>query len=232
MIDRYTLSKDQKFLEKQFNALFETPFVPRYNVAPTQSMPVLTQSQNYVFQNFQWGLISNWANNKTLSPKLFNLKANEAMERPTYRKNMITHRCLIPADGFFVWKPLSKKKVIPYYIYAKDQSPFMIAGLWEEKDDFNEKSTNTFIIITSKSTRVVAPYQENMPFILDTETAKKWINTVAPVSELNDILQKGSKIALNAHPVSPLIAQLNQDSSNLIAISQPSDQYGNYTLFN
>ena len=68
MIDRYTLSTPKEVLEKHFNASFLNKFISRYNAAPTQNLPVITQDNAAHFQYFKWGLISNWANNKENEP--------------------------------------------------------------------------------------------------------------------------------------------------------------------
>ena len=166
MIDRYTLSTPKEVLEKHFNASFLIEFISRYNAAPTQDLPVITQDNTAHFQYFKWGLISNWANNKKMSPKLFNLDTETLSKKASHQKSLKSHRCLIPIDGFYVWKPFAKKKAIPYFISRTDKKPLAIAGIWEEKDDFNEKANHSFIMITQHSDERMTPYQENMPLCL------------------------------------------------------------------
>ena len=231
MIDRYTLSTHQEVLEKHFSAAFKDEFIPRYNAAPTQALPVITQDNTARFQYFKWGLISNWANNKKMSPKLFNLDTETLSKKASHQKSLKSHRCLIPVDGFYVWKPFSKKKAVPYYISRIDKKPLAIAGIWEEKDDFNEEANHSFIMITQHSDERMTPYQENMPLCLGEKEIISWMNAGTTALEIEEISKSTHLWPLTAHPVSPLIANLAKDSPSLIKHSQPSDQYGNYTLF-
>ncbi len=231
MIDRYTLSDHKEVLEKHFNATFKDEFIPRYNAAPTQDLPVITLHHSSHFQYFKWGLIANWANNKKMSPKLFNLDTKTLSRKASHRKSLKSHRCLIPLNGFYVWKPFAKKKSIPYFISPSDKKPLSIAGIWEEKDDFDENANHTFIMITQSSNERMTPYQENMPLCLGEKEATSWMNTDTSTQEIEKIIKAEYSWPLIAHPVSPLISDLKKDSSSLIKHSQPSDQHGNYTLF-
>ena len=231
MIDRYTLSTDKEILEKHFNASFLNEFIPRYNAGPTQDLPVITLDNTAHFQYFKWGLISNWANNKKMSPKLFNLDTETLSKKASHQKSLKSHRCLIPVDGFYVWKPFAKKKSIPYFVSRTDKKPLAIAGIWEEKDDFNEKANHTFIMITQNSDEMMTPYQENMPLCLGENEIACWMNADTLAPEIQEIIKDTHSWPLTAHPVSPLIANLEKDMPSLIEHSQPSDQHGNYTLF-
>ena len=231
MIDRYTLSTGKEILEKYFNASFLNEFIPRYNAGPTQDLPVITLDNTAHFQYFKWGLISNWANNKKMSPKLFNLDTETLSKKASHQKSLKSHRCLIPIDGFYVWKPFAKKKSIPYFISRTDKKPLAIAGIWEEKDDFNEKANHTFIMITQNSDEMMTPYQENMPLCLGEKEIASWMNADTSAPEIQEMIKDTRSWPLTAHPVSPLIANLEKDMPSLIEHSQPSDQHGNYTLF-
>jgi len=231
MIDRYVLSTHKEVLENYFNAAFKDEFIPRYNAAPTQKLPVITLDHLSHFRYFKWGLIANWANNKKMSPKLFNLDTETLLKKASHQKSLKSHRCLIPLNGFYVWKPISKKKSIPYFIAPCDRNLLSIAGIWEEKDDFDEKAHHTFIMITQSSDERMTPYQENMPLCLSKKNVASWMNKDTPIKEIEEIIRAQFTLPLMAHPVSPLISNLKIDSPSLIKHSQPSDQFGNYTLF-
>ena len=231
MIDRYVLSTHREVLEKYFNAAFKDEYILRYNAAPTQKLPVITLDHLSHFQYFKWGLIANWANNKKMSPKLFNLDTETLLKKASHQKSLKFHRCLIPVNGFYVWKPFAKKKSIPYFISPRDKNPLSIAGIWEEKDDFDEKANHTFIMITQSSDQSMTPYQENMPLCLSKKASTAWMNKDTSTNKIEEIIKTQFTWPLIAHPVSPLISNLKIDSPSLIKNSQPSDQYGNYTLF-
>ena len=86
-------------------------------------------------------------------------------------------------------------------------------------------------MITQNSDKRMIPYQENMPLCLGEKEAVSWMNADTSTQEIEEIIKNTHLWPLNAHPVSPLIANLEKDAPSLIEHSQPSDQHGNYTLF-
>ena len=94
MIDRYVLSNHKEVLEKYFNAAFKDEFVPRYNAAPTQKLPVITLDHLSRFQYFKWGFIANWANNKRMSPKLFNIDTETLLKKHEVRNKKIAAKLM------------------------------------------------------------------------------------------------------------------------------------------
>ncbi|MFY0685653.1 MAG: SOS response-associated peptidase [Cyclobacteriaceae bacterium] len=230
MIDRYTIKCDSSELEQAFQLDHFDNWSIRYNAAPTQLLPVSTQNNPKAVQLFTWGLMSRLANNKKLSPKLFNLPLESALTKPSYKKTMTSRRCIIYADGFYVWKPISKKKLIPYYAHTADGSPFSMAGIWEEKDEFDDQSTQTFMLISVPSSRDIAPYQSDMPLILDSQQKNAWLSQNTDIQQFQNYSANQS-FNLAIHPVSPLIANVEVDHVDLIKPTNPSDQHGNYTLF-
>ena len=135
------------------------------------------------------------------------------------------------ADGFFLWKQIGKKQNTPYHFYLTNHSPFGIAALWEDYEDMDGKNTQSFIMLTTESSKEVAPYQEDMPLLLDRESMKKWLQTDLEMTDINEILNQKPSGSLKFHAVSPMINNLENNSPELIKTAVPSDQHGNYTLF-
>ena len=132
---------------------------------------------------------------------------------------------MIPMDGFFVWKRVAKKKLVPYYFFYPDKRVFCVAGIWETNED-----QNSFIMITRPSNDVIAPFQDDMPAILDTAAIRKWIAGKVD-SDLEELLQSASSQTLLSHTVSPEIRNIDSNDQMLIQAAPASDQNGNYTLF-
>ena len=135
------------------------------------------------------------------------------------------------ADGFYLWKQISKRQNTPYYFYLPDHSPFGIAALWEDYEDMDGKSTQSFIMMTTESSSEVAPYQDDMPLLLDHQAMKKWLQPDLDINDIEIILNKKPIDSLKFHAVSPMISNLENNKPELIKSSVPSDQHGNYTLF-
>ncbi|XOV93344.1 MAG: SOS response-associated peptidase [Bacteroidota bacterium] len=232
MCDRYTITCPPDMLEKIFGIKESRDYTPSFNAGPTQELPVILNTQPNNIINMTWGLISKWSNNKSISPKLFNLTVNQAFEKRMYQKGLRENRCVIPADGFYLWKQIGKAKRVPYYFHLPERKPFGIAGLWESYEDMDGNPTNTFIMMMRSATNQVEPYQEDMPLILSDTLLNQWLDAEFEVTEHAQSFMNASVDKLKFHSVAPLISNLNQNHEGLIKAALPSDQHGNYTLFN
>jgi putative SOS response-associated peptidase YedK len=84
---------------------------------------------------------------------------------------------LILGDGFFEWsKSTTGKGKTPYYITLKDQSPFALAGLWDEWNSPEGDQLRTACILTTAPNEVVKPIHDRMPVILPTESYQTWLS--------------------------------------------------------
>ena len=232
MFDRYTIFCEKPELEKFMGAELPVDEFVSYNAAPTQALPVVALNRKDMIQFFHWGQTAKMANNKALSTKLFNLTSDNAIQRPAYKKAIQSSRCLIGANGFYVWKQVSKKQKVPYFCYKQHHVPFGIAGIYEEFEDFDGNSFHTFNMITVPSGTKIAPYSEDMPAMLNKQQADQWLNPELALEQITELLDSITDSQLIMHAVSPRITELTYNSPDLIKPSAPSDQFGNYTLFN
>jgi len=101
MCGRYRLTRAEKMAQK-FDAEFSGELRPRYNIAPTQPVPVVrvTDSRR-VISSMRWGLIPSWA--KDTSMAQINARSETILEKPAFQESAERRRCLIPADGFYEW---------------------------------------------------------------------------------------------------------------------------------
>ncbi|WP_258104479.1 SOS response-associated peptidase [Marinoscillum sp. MHG1-6] len=231
MFDRYTVGFSPETIEKVLGKNVEEPFEPTYNAAPTQKLPVVTNTSPEAVQLYYWGLSSKLSNNKSISKRLFNLASDAALGRPMYRKILGTNRCWILTDGLYVWKQVSKKIQTPYYFHRPNKEPMIIAGVYEEFEEFDGSVSNSFNMITVPTKAPLIGYSEDAPALLDEKQAESWLDPALEFEELESILNNINLKELTFYSVSPMINNLNLTGASLIEPSQPSDQHGNYTLF-
>src|SRR6266700_6375269 len=104
MCGRYGFTKPGKLKERFHtdNALLD--FKPRYNIAPSQQLPVIVhQNANHIVL-MRWGLIPSWAKDEKIGYKMINARAESVAEKPSFKKSLALRRCLIPATGFYEWQ--------------------------------------------------------------------------------------------------------------------------------
>lgn len=145
----------------------------RYNVAPSQRLPVIRSGESgWQGEAMRWGLVPFW--DKSEKPKIapINARAEEALEKATFKQALQRRRCLVIADGFYEWQRLSEALKTPFFIGLRDGRPFTIAGVFEEAD---EKRPATFALLTTGPNELMTPIHNRMPLILSSEDEKRWL---------------------------------------------------------
>lgn len=231
MIERYSVTCEAETIRERFSVDVPDFFRPHYNAAPTQLLPVITNTSPNGVSIFYWGIPPSWAKNRNVGEKAINLKVESLQEKPSLRRAMLRRRCIVPADGFYAWKRSGKKTLIPYRFVAKTGLPFAFAGIWEDFEDHDGSESSTFIIITTTAEETVQPITERMPLILSKGAERIWLSDTQDEALLIAQLGQGADHELTVYTVSPRISTSTEDMPSLIAPAPPADQYGNLTLF-
>ncbi len=230
MCERYTLTVSKDVLSKRFNIEVSDRYHPRYNAAPTQILPlIIPGSKGLSF--FYWGQIPERAKNRSISAKLLHTDGESVAEKPQSMRSLMERRCLIPADGFYAWKRISKKGRVAHRIVFGDNEIVSFGGIWEEFEDDNGEVAHTFKILTIPSNATLTPMDSRMPLILDRNSEKIWINTASSEQELTELMKPYPESGMRSYSVSPKIDDIRNDSPLLIQPFAPADQFGNYSLF-
>lgn len=134
MCGRYRLSRRKQIIEEHFDAISgEEDWSPRFNIAPTQPVPVVRQhpsEPNRQLSLMRWGLIPHWSKDPSIATSTINAKSETAATKPAFRDSLRFRRCLVPADGFYEWKKTTTFKQ-PYCFEVNDGELFAFAGLWD-----------------------------------------------------------------------------------------------------
>jgi putative SOS response-associated peptidase YedK len=177
MCGRYRLSRRKQILAEHFDAVpFEDDWEPRYNIAPTQPVPVIRQTPNFrELALMRWGLIPSWATDPGIGLRTINARSETIMTTASFRDPLRTQRCLIPADGFYEWKRAGKSKQ-PYCFEVGDGEMFAFAGLWDRWIDPYGKEIESCTIITTIPNSHLADIHDRMPVILPSGAYTSWLN--------------------------------------------------------
>lgn len=221
MCGRFTMRATRKALADAF-AIEQLPdeLRPRYNVAPTQSVPVVrldpaTGARSLVM--LRWGLVPSWATDLSIGNGLINARAETVAEKPAFRTAFKRRRCLVVADGFYEWQavPGAKAKV-PHLFTLKDGSPFGFAGIWERWEKGPEP-VETVALITTEANGVVAPVHDRMPVILMPEHYSRWLDPDEQrPAALAPLLAPMPDAWMDAHPVGKLVSNPKNDGPECV----------------
>jgi putative SOS response-associated peptidase YedK len=221
MCGRFTLTVDADTLKSALD-LGDVPaeLSPRYNIAPTQSIAVVTDSAERDVEMFRWGLIPSWAKDPSIANRLINARAETVAEKPAFRAAFAKRRCLVPADGFYEWERedgRKKRAAIPHYFQLESKAPFMIPGLWEAWYPSPESEPLlTCTIITTNANEVVSSIHDRSPVILTGERMWVWLDPAATPAQLNDLLQPLPRDLMKGYRVSQLVNKPSNEGAELI----------------
>ncbi len=179
MCGRFTLRHTAEEVAARFEAEVLPLLEPRYNVAPTQPVTVVTQNGARHLAQFQWGLIPSWAKDPKIGSRMINARAETLAEKPAYRTALQRRRCLIPADGFYEWKEADNPEEggrTPMYFHRRDNGLFAFAGLWDEWHAPDGSPLRSCTIITGTPNPLIAPIHDRMPMILREESEEAWLD--------------------------------------------------------
>ncbi|OGO40266.1 MAG: hypothetical protein A2Z04_09340 [Chloroflexi bacterium RBG_16_57_9] len=178
MCGRFTLTVDTTELGETFTQLnLPADLTPRYNIAPSQAIAVVTNSGQNRVEFFRWGLIPSWAKDPSIGNRMINARAESLSEKPAFRAAYKRRRCLILADGFYEWrKEPGRKTKTPMYVRLSSGKPFAFAGLWEAWRTPDESTLLSCTIITTTPNSLVEQIHNRMPVILDPQAYDLWLD--------------------------------------------------------
>jgi len=229
MIERFSIGVSASRLAARYKTE-EPTFLPRYNGAPSQLFPVLTNESPQGFSHFYWGVAPQWAKNKSIAERLINVRTEQLIEKPVLAKSLKKYRCIIPADGFYAWKKIGKKTMIPWRFVLPSKELFSMAGIWEEYDEDGD-AFHTFTIITTVAKGLSATVSDRQPLVLSKEDEAIWLKNYTGELELLALLKRANGIDFDGFTVSPQLNSIQFDRPSLLLPVPAADQFGNLTLF-
>lgn len=221
MCGRYRLSRKKQLVEKYFDCVSdEQDWAPRYNIAPTQAIPVIRQNSKEPRRELslvRWGLIPSWAKDSSGAARMINARSETAATKPAFRDALRFCRCLIPADGFYEWQRTGTAKQ-PYCIEVNKGELFAFAGLWERWKDSGGKLVETCLILTTTPNAVTAAIHDRMPVILDPDGYDLWLDPgMKDASAASGLLKPCEARPMRCYPVSTRINQVANDDEECSA---------------
>jgi putative SOS response-associated peptidase YedK len=206
----------------EYFRLSEIPdFEPRYNIAPSQFIPVVRiegEEGERKLVSLRWGLIPSWAKDEAIGYRTINARAESVARLPSFRSAFRNRRCLIPADGFYEWRRKGRMRQ-GFHIRREDGQPLALAGLWERWDDPKQagRVIESCSIITTEANEQVQDIHERMPVILEPECFDMWLDSdCRDFSELQKILAPFSG-TLAIHPVGDYVNRVGNEGPECVA---------------
>ncbi|HNP36829.1 MAG TPA: SOS response-associated peptidase [Woeseiaceae bacterium] len=178
MCGRFAFYSPTEATAALFGVQGSLPVEPRYNIAPTQYVAAIRNSDDAGRElvMLRWGLIPFWAKDMSIGNRMINARAETVAEKPAYRAAYKHRRSIVLADGFYEWRKIGEQKT-PYLISLASGEPFALAGLWENwTDKESGESVQSTTLITTTANRFMQVLHHRMPFILQADRANAWLS--------------------------------------------------------
>jgi putative SOS response-associated peptidase YedK len=221
MCGRYS-TPQQSEAERYFAVhLLRWHFERSYNVAPSQSVPVIRAAEHErEGVMMRWGLVPFFAQGvppkySTINARIETIETAASYRGPWKR----AQRCIVPAAGFFEWHIGESGAKQPFYIHAADQPMFGMAGLWDSSRHEDGSLLESCTIITMPANALMAqihnaPGKQRMPAILPLAAIDTWLHG-APGEAIATLLPYPADL-MAAWPVSPRVNSPRNNDPGLI----------------
>lgn len=212
MCGRYTLY-DTDNIDHRFGVEVDHAIKPNFNVAPTQSMPVIRNvGGNKQIEFMYWGMPRMIG--KDIVKEIINTRSDKAFSR-FWKKQVTQKRILVPANGFYEWKKSDNGKT-PYLITLPSQEMYAFAGIWNSWNDKDGHEFNAYSIMTSEPNAEMRSVHDRMPVILHKEDEEKWLSDELSEDEIQELLWTPEDGYLKMFEVSRDVNNVKNNDKSLI----------------
>jgi len=217
MCGRFALRSSPEEIRRLFGYGEQPNFPPRYNIAPTQAVPVIFAEHGVRrFRLMRWGLIPSWVKDPKQFSLLINARLESVNEKPSFRGAMKYRRCIVPADGFYEWRREGKDKR-PYFVRERNEKTFAFAALWETwTRDGGE--IDTVAIVTTSANGTLAPIHDRMPVMVPPELFDAWLDCDrVDARQAAALVGRAPNDVFDAYEISARVNSVKNDSPDNLA---------------
>ncbi|MBR1092668.1 SOS response-associated peptidase [Bradyrhizobium manausense] len=217
MCGRFVITSAPAALRQLFGYVEQPNFPPRYNVAPTQPIPVvLIENGARHFRLMRWGLLPSWVKDPKGFTLLINARSETVLEKPAFRHAIRRRRGLIPADGYYEWKSIDGRKQ-PFFIHRADRTPLGFAALFETWIGPNGEELDTAAIVTAAAGEDLATLHDRVPVTISPRDFERWLDHRDDEIDAILPLMTAPRIGEFAwHPVSTRVNRVANDDAQLL----------------
>lgn len=112
---------------------------PRYNIAPTDTVPAVVERASddgplRKLVGLRWGLVPSWSKDPSGGARMINARVETVDRKPAFRKAFAARRCILPALGYYEWRPeteAGRAVKQPYFLHPSKAPMVSMAGIYE-----------------------------------------------------------------------------------------------------
>jgi putative SOS response-associated peptidase YedK len=211
MCGRYAITVTPELARAYFGYDDQPNFPPRYNIAPTQPVPVVHRMEGRLrFTLMRWGFVPGWVKDLRDYPLVINIRSETALEKNSFRAAIQRRRALMPADGFYEWQRLGKESR-PFLLRRPDRGVFAFAALWETWSSADGSEIDTVALLNTHANGVISAIHERSPVILPRADFEEWLDPATSVKGAHALLTPPPDDLLEMVPVSRAVNNIRND---------------------
>lgn len=191
---------------------------PRFNLAPTQLAPLISNEPERRLTLARFGLIPYWAHDPRIANRLINARVEGVARSKAFKPALEARRGVVPVSGYFEWRSTPSGKR-PVFIHDARGQALALAALWERWREPGGEYIRSFAVLTRPSLGGLAEVHDRMPFVLRPDDIEPWLAPgEQPLKALTSILHAAPDVEhLLLRPVSALANSPRNDGPECIA---------------
>jgi putative SOS response-associated peptidase YedK len=215
MCGRYASSRKPDDLVSYFEIQDppEEVLPPSWNVAPTDPVYAVVQKDTRQLRVVRWGLVPSWSKDPKGGARMINARMETVKDKPAFRKAYATRRCLLPADGYYEWKPEGTTKQ-PYFLAYRGGDPLAMAGLYEHWKSPEGEWLTTCTVITTDAPDELGEIHDRTPLLVPREQWTTWLDP--SIADPGELLIPGTPGVLDAWPVGNAVGNVRNNGPELV----------------
>jgi putative SOS response-associated peptidase YedK len=222
MCGRFAITSPPEAVRAFFRYAEHPNFPPRYNIAPTQPIPIVYARRQEAgatrhFQPARWGFLPGFVKDVQKFPLIINARAETLAEKPSFRAALRRRRCLVPADGWYEWRPNLKGAKTPFLLRRAGGGLLAFAGLWETFIDPSGAEIDTACIVTTSANGATVAIHDRMPALIEPENFEAWLDPDETRPPPLNLLRPASEEAIEFFAISPAVNRASNDGPEIQA---------------
>jgi putative SOS response-associated peptidase YedK len=186
---------------------------PSWNVAPTDPVYAVVQRETRQLRVLRWGLVPSWAKDPKVGARFINARRETVATTNAFRAAYAKRRCLLPADGYYEWKPEGTGKQ-PYFLTSTSGEPLAMAGLFEHWKRPDGSWLSTCTVLTTSAPDELGEIHDRTPLLVPKDLWPVWLDP--ELADPDALLVPGTPGVLDAWPVAPDVGNVRNNGPHLI----------------
>ncbi|ALG71571.1 hypothetical protein VY88_00395 [Azospirillum thiophilum] len=229
MCGRMLLTTPVSEIQRLFGVPERPNLMPRWNVAPTQDIPVIRREEEEGLPGrhlalLRWGLVPPWADDPSIGSRMINARGESVADKPAFRDAFRKRRCLVPLDGFYEWTSVgegAKPRKQGHIIRRRDRGLFALAGLWEcwrgpKGAPPLEPPLESVTVVTTATNATLSFLHDRMPVVLDPADWDAWLDPATPLPVVEGLIRSAPEDWLDVVPVGPKVNSVRNDDASCL----------------